>query len=261
MYEWNQSLEPARPIDELTARWGNIVVPIFTDRRNSTNKSLIDGFGSAFVLSHRDNIFLVTALHVITGLNRSNIKIANINGVSVNLAGMDFITSVEYDIAISHLSQQLLRRFNIQRIAALPTTTADSDWQKTNTYVTMGYPASKNRLNVARGHINRHMKAISMLPSRKNIGCASAIPNPVTLSYNSGSVFDSKLNRVNPPSLNGMSGGPTLQILVKERDNIRMNFTFAFAGVFVELHKREKLAISTPPEAVISLLDERLKPA
>lgn len=251
---WDHYNKPFDPVDRLVEKWASVVAPIFV---NSVKSALAaDGLGSSFLVTTGQNLYLVTALHVVQDANRFRHQIANIGGKAVDLGGLPFRISTAHDVAVVHLTDQWLVQVGLDevKLEALPVK-VDGEWEATGIFVLLGYPASKNRLDGRFDQLTRRMLSITT-ESAKGTPIATPVQGPIFFSYDHTKIINSELAKLGPqPALQGMSGGPALHLLARQNPDGEYNFTFSCEGVLCEWHKSQKIVVAAPFSIVKDLIE------
>lgn len=248
---WNFEQNPFEPIDKLVELWGDVVVPIYVD--NPKSKLAVDGLGSAFLYIDRDDLYLVTALHVVQDSNRFTHQVGNFAGKAAHLGGLRFRTSPTQDVAIAHLSHEWLRNAGLERLKALQAKQSD-EWQETGVHLLWGYPGTKNRLAQRFGRVDRNMLSITAGRSPAST-VKTGIADPICISYDHKNVWNSAQEKLGQqPALQGMSGGPLIHVLKRRNSPSGNQFNVRCDGVLCEWHKRERIVVASPMAAVTELI-------
>jgi hypothetical protein len=248
---WDLRQDPFGPIDDLVALWGDVVVPIFVE--NPKSELAMDGLGSAFLLMDGDDLYLVTALHVVQDTNCFGHQVGNFAGKAAHLGGLKFRTSPDHDVAVAHLSKVWLQCAGLERLKALPATKRD-DWQGTEVHLFWGYPGTKNRLDQRYGQVNRQMLSISTGRS-----FTSSVKTPIVdalhISYDHKNVINSALEKLGTqPALQGMSGGPLIHVLKRRLSPQEEQFSVRCEGVLCEWYKGQRIVVASPISVVKELI-------
>lgn len=236
-------------VDELVHRWSSLVTPIFG---NGKRPGEMEGVGSGFVLSHMGKFYLVTARHVVETLkNQYEHQVVNIFGKGLHLGGRGFKTDESFDIAITDLSYSELKSLGFEKIQSFPLMT-DSSWMPTGVFVVMGYPASKNILNVKYGKIDRKLHSFTVgLCTTANV--PTNIVNAIVFDYDRNGMLYSNQSLAAPPALRGMSGGPALQVVVNN-NGTTPRVGLSLYGVLCEWHEKRCAIVAAPSAAIAELI-------
>lgn len=237
-------------IEQAIAAWSDIVVPIFVDSEK-TNQAA-NGLGSAYLCAEGDRKFLVTALHVVTDANKSKLQVANINGKGVDLGGLPFHVMESHDVAVAELREEWIQSKGITSIKAAPVGRNLFGWRRTGIYVAIGYPGTKNRLDMRYGKVDRYCHSIS-LKALNPCSINTPIQDALCFSYDHKKVINSAGEQLGPqPDLYGMSGGPCLELLSSEGPH--PTYSFDPVGVLTEWHQKERAIVAAPLSAFFSRL-------
>ena len=157
-----QYFNQARPlelIDNVVNRWGRIVVPFFVNDQKSKHRAL--GHGSGCVVERHGATFLVTARHVITGVDDGRPLIANIAGKAVFINRIPFMASEKDDLAVAFLDPTWARNEGLERAFPLQLADRDLSWKSLGIYSLLGYPGARNKLNINMNETTRRLMAYS----------------------------------------------------------------------------------------------------
>jgi hypothetical protein len=230
-------------VDQAVARWIDIVVPLFVGSVKS--KEIAIGIGSAFILNVDKYKFLVTALHVLNIGIKSNLLIANIGGKAVYLEGLQFNFNKELDIAAALITDEWLSRNDLKSIKAASILKSDLGWKRTGLYVAMGYPSSRNELDARYRRLDRYCHSIT-LGQLKEGGPPTKIPSALLLHYDHKCIVDShEVQLGTQVGLQGMSGGPCLELLQNVDQNTEQELTFDAIGVLSEWHSTSRAIVAS----------------
>lgn len=235
-------------VDDAVAKWADIVVPIFVDSEKSDKAA--NGLGSAYLCSHGEHFFLVTALHVITDANKSNLQVANINGKGVDIGGLRFHVLETHDLAVAELEPEWFHEKGVTKIKAARLRNDLSGWQRTGIFVAIGYPETKNRLDMRYEKLDRYCLSITV-SIQKHSTVSTSIQDAIHLSYDPKTVINSYGEKLGPqPDLYGMSGGPCLELL--RSTDTKPTYSLDPIGVLTEWHKKDRTIIAAPLSACFS---------
>lgn len=237
-------------IEQAIAAWSDIVVPIFVESEKTDRAA--NGLGSAYLCAEGNRMFLVTALHVVTDANKSKLQVANINGKGVDLGGLPFHVLESHDVAVAELREEWIQSQGITSIKAAPIGRDLSNWRRTGIYVAIGYPGTKNRLDMRYKKVDRHCYSISLTPLDRG-AINTPIQDALFFSYDHKNVINNagvKLGQ--QPDLYGMSGGPCLELLLSSAS--APSYSFCPVGVLTEWHEKERAIVAAPLSAYFSCL-------
>jgi len=166
-----------------------------------------DGVGTGFLATYGGQVYLITAKHVIDlafGHKQVAMKVAN---QLVFLHGIFFASDSESDIAVTLLPTHWLESYHIKFLYMPRLELLSSVYESTGQYVLVGFPASKNKLDVRWQEMDTMVVSISANLNQGLIGSLSKIPDPLYVNY------DHKAYGRNMPALHGMSGGPLFEVM------------------------------------------------
>ncbi|AWF80364.1 hypothetical protein BTJ40_05815 [Microbulbifer sp. A4B17] len=227
-------------IDIMVQKWGDILVPIYTEKPHHNGVAQL--LGTGFIVQERSEFFLVTALHVVKE-HAEELLIVNINSHSIPLNKMPFAISEEDDLAVSHLSIDWLSNNGIEKIKALPIDNNRTESESTGINFLIGFPGKKNIINPRLNKIKKYIQGTSFTAPVKNHQSKPHIRNPLVFHFSKKNSVDSDNKRVTPPSFSGNSGGPVLELVGIDSEN-ELRFACRLSGIFVGWYEREKEIIS-----------------
>jgi len=229
-------------VDQATNEWSECVVPIFVESKKSNEAA--NEIGSAYLCGYGQNILLVTALHVVTAANKHNFQVANICGKAVDIGGLPFHALQDHDIAIASLEEDWLLERGVKKIKATPVGRDLTEWQRTGIFVAIGYPGTKNKLDMRYEKVDRNCLGISVV-RLKECKVKTPVKDAMFLSYDHDNVINSSGVKLGAqPDLYGMSGGPCLELL--RRNGQEPMFSFDPVGVLSEWHKDDRVIVAAP---------------
>lgn len=238
----NPTAHILKTIDALVGSYSSTVVPIFVNARSPT---AVVSVGSGFILGINGQVVLVTALHVLQRIIGSRVHVANICGEAVDFGGLPCRKSSAQDIAVIPLPDAWRQANALESINALTFDASAEGWEKTELYVAMGYPSTRNKLDHRYGKYDRYCHSISLARSAQ-IPLKTQIPNPLVLDYDYKTAFDSNVKKMGmQPDLHGMSGGPCLQILRKMSADGIVHYKLSPIGVLTEWHQQDNAIIAS----------------
>lgn len=241
-------------VDSVVARWSVITVPLLTGDANSKHRAL--GVGSGFVVERHGATFLVTARHVLTCLDPGAALISYVAGKSVSLNGLPFASSPEDDIAITYIDHEWARAKGLERAFPLPLIIPDDSYVKSNVFLLLGYPGSKNKLNWNANETDCKLVGYSFSERIDKPRSNTHIRNPVAFRFDKKTAIDTSQSRVNVGMFNGNSGGPVLEILARRDNSGLIKISACLAGVFIGWDKQHREIVCCRPDALTSLIDE-----
>ncbi|MBW9335680.1 hypothetical protein FEE59_19385 [Herbaspirillum sp. RU 5E] len=245
------ALKLYQTIDGTVANIRPTVVPLYS--RDEGTKIAGTGFGSAFILHVDDQLYLVTAMHVLSEwyeLIRLNKPVVGfINDKACVMHKLEFLTSKEFDLAVALLSEAWLDEAGVSDIRAIPLL-QDIQNVPTGVYLAMGCPSSRN---VIRPEYNKHNRTVhSLTVSPAPTPKASGIANGLGFGYDpKNSVNSEGKNLGGRVDLHGMSGGPVFELAF----SAHLGGTIPMlTGVLCEWHEIERKIVASPLEAVLVLI-------
>ncbi len=246
-----------RVVDSFAERWGKVMIPLYVNKENHSGDA--QPIGSAFVAGFRGCPFLVTALHVLKEVRDGAPLVAVIAGQSVLLNRSAFHTDEENDLAGMRLDGETASRIGlkVETLSALAVDALD-DCNTIGRFVMLGFPGSQNVLNEKTGHVNRKLFAFSFSEEVRAPKAKTALQNPLVLRFVPKQARDSDGRRVNPPPLNGTSGGPVVE-LAHSPQGSNAEFKPVFRGVLLEYDKVNREVVVVRRDLVEKLL-ARIQP-
>lgn len=248
---------PLEMLDDIIGCWSKIVVPIFVQDENSNHK--VSGLGSAFIVQRKRKVFLVTARHVLLDIADGDALMAVIAGKAVLLNGLYFFVSVEDDLAIAFLEPFWAEKQHIERMFSLPLDVHEPTWQLSDIFVLLGYPGSRNKLNINTNDTDRNLVSYSSTECIENPKAKTHIQNPIAFYFDKKKATDTDEKRINVGLFNGVSGGPVLQVRGRDEGDREVKFSVSLAGVFVGWDKQHKELVCVRSGVVEKLIDERIE--
>jgi hypothetical protein len=245
-----------KDIDEMVEKWGEILIPIYTNKEFHDNTAQL--LGTAFLAEFKKDIFLVTAHHVIKEHSDKPLTII-IGGRNVTLSKMIFSISEDYDIAISRLEKNWGDDNNIGKIKAIPLEDSKEHYKTLNRHFLLGFPTTKNTLNQRIGKISRNIQGTSFIEKIESPKSKTHIGNPLAFQFDKKNVIKTSGEKANPPKFNGNSGGPILELVSKNIQHNHKSIGCKLSGIFIGWHKEEKEVIATRPEALHALIYHLIK--
>lgn len=240
-------------VDEIVDKWVSIVIPIFVEsKKKPITAKAADVLGSAYLCSNGETFFLVTALHVVKDANEFQVQVTNINGTAIDIGGLKFQAHDKHDIAVTELKPEWFDKKEVEKVKAAPVGRDLSKWERTGIFIAMGYPATKNELDVRYGKVDRYCHSIS-LGLLKNCKIKTEVEDAIFLSYDHKNIIHSSgKKQSSQPDLYGMSGGPCLELLSRYED-FETKFSLEPVGVLVEWHKKSRVIVVAPLFAAFHL--------
>ncbi|WP_152980771.1 hypothetical protein [Stenotrophomonas ginsengisoli] len=237
-----QSEDLKAAFESVGERWVDTVCPVFVD----SNKSFVTaaGLGTSFIASVRDDLFLITAHHVIEDSKKYSVRVINLQGKAYDTGGLEFFGDSKNDIVYSPLQKAELNKLGLLGVKHYPLARGWHGWMPTETFSLLGYPGTKNELKLRFGKTDRHCFNL-LATTLKNGQCDTEVEDPILLGYSPKKAVDIKGTKINPPDLFGMSGGPCFQIMVKETDQ-GLSIAPRLVGVSVEWHQDRNIVVVSP---------------
>jgi len=238
-------------IDQIVRRWGRVVVPFF---RPGKSKTAAHVFGSGFLAYALGRHWLVTALHVIEDVLSLDACVINVAGHGIVLERVPFFPDRENDLAFAPIDR-LLSTHDIKAIPVIDLEREESEASP------LGYhPATKNELDPRWGKIDRQLLSLTAELAPTGTLVPTEIRNPVLFAYEPKVQVDSLLNRIGPPpALQGMSGGPTLELRATRLSEEEFRFHPRLSGVLVEWRRKERIIVATSATRLREALSERAR--
>ena len=241
-------------IDEIVKIWSVIAVPFYINDPNSSHK--VNGHGSGFIVERHGVTFLVTALHVLSGVNAGDALTANIGGKGVFLNGLQFITSPEDDIAVAFIDPSWAEKEGLNDTYPLLLDLVANTGDSLNVFLLLGFPGSKNKVNLKAKETFRNLVGYSFSNRIEQPSSKTHINNPVAFQFDKKTAMNTSEEKINVGPFNGNSGGPVLEIMIS-RDSVgTLSVHASLAGVFIGWDKNYKEVICCRPDAVVDLIDE-----
>jgi len=228
-------------IDEIVRRWGRIVVPFF--RNYGKSKTAAHGFGSGFVARVRGKHWLVTALHVVDDAIRADACVFSLCGKGVVLEHMAFFPDKANDLAFAPL-ERILMQHRFARVPAIDLDAEDDGTAEVGYHLLMGYPASKNRLDLKFDELERRLHSVTAERIQHQEDIATNVREPVFFRYDQKAQVDSFFHPLQPPGLHGMSGGPALELRASRFFGNEYRFHIKLSGVLLEWKKQQKVVVA-----------------
>ncbi len=224
--------KPWEAFEGIIASWTRILVPFISKKQHST--TTLELFGSGFITWHGRVPYLVTARHVIDGVQDRGDCAVIINEKTILLERAVFATDEEFDVAVSGLltwNRLLESGLNKARGAPLLHT-----YKREERYgvAVLGYPSSKNKFSAVRRSLvpNAYGVQFTELLSEGTYADASKL---LTFRYDQTAFsFESNPPKINGPHLRGMSGGPVVEVVYNRDPCGDLNFSVNTIGVFTE---------------------------
>lgn len=252
-------LRPLEIVDDIVSRWRKIVVPIYVKDPKSEHRLI--SCGSGFVVEKNHMIFLVTVWHVVDAIPPGDTVVANIGGKGVLLNGLGFITSREDELAVAFLGPEWVQQQSLERISSISLEAPPSSWQTLDVFVLLGYPGSKNRLNMATEETDRRLHGYSSPRRIERPRSSTHFRDPIAFHFDKKSAINTDSQRTNVGLFSGNSGGPVLQVRARNDGYRTFKLSVDLAGIFVGWDKQHKELLCVRPSVLQRTIDEVLAKA
>lgn len=241
--------------DNLMQLWKEVLIPIFLGSKQSTER--VEGIGTAFILERNERYFLVTALHVLTAIMESpKGAYMSINGKAAAVEKLWFRKSDSHDLAVAGLSPEWCDEHDIKKVKAVMVS-SEVRGKPFGRYMTMGFPATKNVLDLRYGKVNTSVLGISMRRLAEPV--ETKVADAIFLEHDHEDVYTTENELVqNHLRLHGMSGAPCFEIRETTRlveGEVMRHLFPEVVGVLVEWHKEKKTLVVAPMRHVCDLAD------
>lgn len=241
-------------IDALLPDLEKIMIPFFSP--SVKNPKGADGFGSGFLATYNGRRYLVTALHVVEDVAHYGTCVIRINGKAIFLEKVKFSINKDNDLAFA-LIDDLLNRNNINDAVFIDLDfSADTDTVKIDHHLLLGYPETKNRIDPKWNKTAILLLSITANPANPALKIKTPILKRILFEYNTKKLINSDLTIANqPPKLQGMSGGPSLEMRVARFAKDKLEVSILVSGVLVEWHKNEKIVVAASVDSLRTAMD------
>jgi hypothetical protein len=192
---------------------------------------------------------LVTALHVVEQVMLADACVVNICGTGVILEHIAFFPDEDNDLAFAPLDG-ILMRHGVTRIVAIELDAQEDGSEEVGYHLLMGYPASKNKLDLKFNEIERRLHSLTAKSVSPPQRLVTTIKEPRFFGYDPKSQVDSQIRPVQPPGLHGMSGGPALELRASRHIGNEYRFHIRLSGVLVEWRQQEKVVVAASAVAL-----------
>lgn len=145
-------------VDNSVKIWGDILVPIYTNKEFHDGQAFL--LGTGFLAEYGNEIFLVTAYHVLEE-HYNKLLVIVVEGKSICLSKMPFLISKENDLAVSHLRKDWMAGNGLVKVKAIPLENKKEDYLSKGRYFLIGFPGTKNTLNKRVGKNIKNIYGIS----------------------------------------------------------------------------------------------------
>ena len=238
-------------VDEMVEKWGDILVPIYTEKEFHNDSIFL--LGTGFLVSFEGVIYLVTALHVLDEQEGKTL-IIRIGDKGAVLSKMEFLVSREHDIAISKLNKSWADEHGIGKVKAIPIDDKKADYSPLGRYFLIGFPGKKNILHLRHGNRNWNIQGTSFIRKIDKPQSKSHVDDPIAFEFDKKNAIYTDGKKANPPNFNGNSGGPILELVVKNDSLNHEIIGCKLSGIFTGWHKVEKEAVAVKPDYLIGLI-------
>ncbi|CAI8814360.1 hypothetical protein EMIT0324P_11206 [Pseudomonas chlororaphis] len=247
-------------IDALISTWSEVTTPIYIDKRAESGKRTGEAFllGTGFFIRYRGMTFLVTAAHVIKGMDSTTLFSGHTQGKAFLLGGGPFIFCHEHDVAIAPLLSDWQQKAGLENLKAVSLDSGDPTYEALGHWITMGYPKSKNGINprLSQHAINVH--GTSFTECIDTPLADAHIAYPLGFRFDKKAAVNSLHQRYNPPSFKGTSGSPIFQVFAKVLPSGVVSLQCRLEAVLLGWHMKEREIIAGRVKGLMALLDEFL---
>lgn len=246
-------LRPLEIVDKIVNAWATIAVQFFVKDSNSAHKFI--GCGSGFIVERHNATFLVTAHHVLKDLIEGDAFAANIGGKGILLNGLGFMKSSEDDIAVAFIDPIWAKKQGLSRTSPLSLNTLENTGINSDIFVLLGFPGSKNKLNLNTNETTRRLVGYSSSRRIEKPCSNTHIRNPIAFYFDKKTATNSDLNKINVGPFNGNSGGPILEVIAQPKSDKTVSLNVKLAGIFIGWDKQHKELICCRPNVIVNLID------
>jgi hypothetical protein len=259
-----QSGDPMRSLDLTGAdpevvRVIRSVLPVFTHERDRPER-----IGTCLLIRLEGHAFVLTAAHVIDDVQRTKRRFTVAVGGTLFAIQRDrFVTRPEdpTDIGVIPLRRPLVELFSARGAQFLAAEEIDETDRAEGTdivntlaytYFALGFPASRSQSRIQHAqkkiHVKGHAIRLTLAPTvTYPTGLSRA--DHILLDYNSREIL-LEGRSVNPPAVQGMSGGGIFRFLRRNPDTTKL------VGVLIEHHKDSCVLVGTRAAAAICIARE-----
>lgn len=247
-----------RIADALIAKWKECTAPIFVENLSPAGSSTGDALllGTGFFVTCRQMTFLVTAAHVLKGLDPQRLLATSLKDQGVLLSGLPFVFCLDSDLAIAPLTRDWLANTGLSSINTIDLDEIRKGYESLEFWITVGYPGSKNGIfpKLRKHAINSHGTSFTEIIQKPTAG--THIPNPLGFRFDKKKAIDSANRRVNAPCFSGTSGSPILEVVSRVDPAGNISLRCELKGVLLGWHKKEKEVIAARVEGLTGLIKE-----
>ncbi|WP_115297987.1 hypothetical protein [Ectopseudomonas mendocina] len=246
--------------DALIAKWKECTAPIFVENLSPAGLPTGDAqlLGTGFFVTCRQMTFLVTAAHVIKGLDPKRLLATNVKNQGILLSGLPFVFCHENDLAIAPLAQDWLVNTGLPSLNSIVLDEVWEGYESLEFWITVGYPGSKNGIfpKLRKHAINSHGTSFTEIIQKPT--ARAHISNPLGFRFDKKKAVDSSNRRTNPPCFSGTSGSPILEVIGRVDTSGNVSLRCTLKGVLLGWHKKEKEVIAGRSEGLVDLIEELL---
>ena len=170
------------------------------------------------------------------------------------LSGVPFLKDEANDLAVCDPGLGWFAEHGIESVPAVMLDRDLSGHERSGFYLLMGYPATRNRFSARYGRTTRNLLSLSVDGTVPLQG-EPPVAEPVAFACDPERVTDSTRRPAGLPALQGMSGGPALEVLARPVRPGEREFTLSLAGVLLAWRKRERQVVAARADAVLRLVD------
>lgn len=245
-------------VDAVIAKWKECTAPIFVENLSPAGTPTGDAqlLGTGFIATYRKMSFLVTAAHVLKGLDTKRLLATNLKDKAILLSGLPFLFCHDNDLAIAPLEQEWLVATGLPSLNTIDLDDICENYEPIGCWITVGYPGSKNGIypRLGKHAINSHGTSFTEMIQKPT--AKAHIGNPLGFRFDKKSAVDTDNKRANPPSFSGTSGSPILEVLARVTPAGNISLRCMLQGVLLGWHKKEKEVIAGRVEALEALMEE-----
>ena len=129
---------------ELALEWQSSLVSFFITQPHRKQEAFLNGSGFIYLLG--DHIpCIVTASHVIKEMQKSELSFISIDGNKFKFEHLEVFFNDEQDYAIIPMSEEIMKA--IPNSVLFDTKVNNDFFEKTSSFVIMGYPSKVNKLH------------------------------------------------------------------------------------------------------------------
>ena len=248
---------PLEMIDQIVGNWQRTLTPFLA--LNSSRNGEILSFGTGFILHHRENTFLVTALHVLEDVSKYKEVFIVVGAKVISLEKLLFSYDTANDVAVALINDLLLSN-DITRAKGIKLDEYDQEKKSTKYFLLMGFPSSKNKFHFRKGSRDCKVLSITAKSPIKVSELETIIQDSIFFEFDPKAQINSS-NRVigTSPDLWGMSGGPVLELFMQPIGCSHVQISPKLVGVLSEWKVSKKAIVAASIDALESLLDEAVE--